>query len=202
MSAIATVYFDWGGVLADDPGDDFLSALLRKTGATDQQVEEIFKTYMSSFMCGDITEAEYWQSLREAYGFEIHESISDDFKEWRGLIVNQDVLDLVHRVKAAGYRTALLSNVIEPTYNVLAEAGHYDHFDEIIASCKVGHAKPKTEIYELALQRMDAQASESLFIDDKQRNLDPAIQMGFTTILAESPDQIIRDVSKKLDKLR
>ena len=65
-------------------------------------------------------------------------------------------------------------------------------------SYKVGYGKPDKQIYDIALIKMDTIAERSLFIDDKQSFLDPAIKMGFTTILAVSPEQIIRDVLNQL----
>jgi putative hydrolase of the HAD superfamily len=189
-----TIFFDWGGVIANDPGDEFLSDLIRKLGASEPQVKEIFQTYMRRFMRGQISEADYWQELRAKYGFVIHDSISDEFKKWRGLAANQDILTLVTQAKTKGFRVAILSNVIEPTYNVIEQAGYYKHFDDVIASCKVGYVKPQEEIYHIALRRLGVTSQESIFIDDKQYCLDPAKKMGFTTILAQSPKQIIRDV--------
>lgn len=189
-----TIFFDWGGVVANDPGDEFLGQLLRDVGATDAQIEEIFETYMKRFMRGEISEAEYWQELRVKYGLAIHDSISEEFKKWRGLIANDDILALVKEAKDRGLNVAVLSNVIQPTYNVIEAAGYYDLFDEVIASCKVGHVKPEEEIYKMALDCFGVTAEESVFIDDKQYCLDPAAAMGFKTILANNPEQIIRDV--------
>ncbi|SRR6266536_2680520 len=189
-----TIFFDWGGVIANDPGDEFLGQLLRDVGATETQVQEIFETYMRRFMRGQISEAEYWQELRTKYRFTIHDSISEEFKKWRGLVANNDILTLVKEAKSHGLNTAILSNVIEPTYNVIEQAGYYDLFDEVIASCKVGYVKPEKEIYKIALDRFGAAARESIFIDDKQYCLEPAQQMGFKTVLAQNPEQIIRDV--------
>jgi epoxide hydrolase-like predicted phosphatase len=189
-----TVFFDWGGVVANDPGDDFLTKLLQDVGATAEQIQEIFQVYMKRFMRGEISEAEYWNELRTHYGFVIQDSISDEFKKWSGLVANQDILSLVDEAKNKGWQTAILSNVIEPTYNVLQSAGFYDRFDMVIASCKEGVAKPDVKIYELALERAGATPEESIFIDDKQSNLDPAKEMGFVTVLASNPSQIIEDV--------
>lgn len=190
-----TIFFDWGGVIANDPGDEFLGQLLRDVGATDVQVQEIFKTYMKRFMRGDISEAEYWNELRSKYGLTIQDSISDEFKKWRGLVANNDILAVARDAKEQGLNIAILSNVIEPTYKVIAEAGYYDMFDEVIASCRVGYVKPEKEIYEIALNRFGVTAQECVFIDDKQYCLDPAAQMGFKTILAKNPEQIIRDIN-------
>lgn len=194
MTKYTTVFFDWGGVMADDPGDEFLGILLKRHGATGEQISEIFQTYMYQFMRGEMTEQEYWRALKEKYGFMIDDSISDEFMEWSGLVANERILDLVNVVKAKGLKVVILSNVIEPTYNSLERAGLYGSFDKVIASCKVGYAKPDKEIYELALKELGATAEQSIFIDDKQRNLDPADEMGFTTILAENPEQIISDL--------
>jgi len=193
-----TIFFDWGGVIADDPGDDFLTKLLEDIGATPEQIQEIFQRYMKQFMAGKISESEYWDALRSNYGFKIHESISEEFKRWSGLSANEQVLALVDKAKAKGWQTAILSNVIEPTYNVLKSAGFYDRFDVVIASCKEGVAKPDRQIYEIALKKLNTTADESVFIDDKQRNLNPAAEMGFHTILAENPGQIIKDIESLL----
>lgn len=193
-SKYTTIFFDWGGVIANDPGDEFLGDLIKSIGASDAQVQEIFETYMKRFMRGEISEAEYWQELRNKYGLVIHDSISDEFKKWRGLVANEDILALAKELKADGLNIAILSNVIEPTYNVIERAGYYDLFDEVIASCQVGYVKPEQEIYEIALKRFNVTADESIFIDDKQYCLDPAAAMGFRTILAHDPEQIIRDV--------
>jgi len=195
-----TIFFDWGGVVADDPGDEFLTLLLRNLGASDEQVHEIFKTYMKRFMRDEISEKGYWDALKTNYGFTIDDSISDEFMKWTGLVANEEILALVDEAKAKGLRTAILSNVIEPTYNVLDRAGFYARFDETIASCKVGYAKPQREIYDLALEKLGATAEQSIFIDDKQKNLDPADEMGFTTVLAQNPTQIIRDLQNLISK--
>lgn len=198
MAKIDTVFFDWGGVVANDPGDDFLGQLLKNVGATDEQLAAIFETYMKRFMRGQITESEYWQEVKSKFDLSIPDTISDEFMKWNGLVANQDILDLVDELRGNGLKVAILSNVIEPTYNVLAKAGYYDLFDEVIASCKVGYAKPEREIYLLSLDQLNTKPESSLFIDDKQRNLDPASEMGFSVVLAESPEQIIHDVRKRL----
>lgn len=198
MAKIDTVFFDWGGVVADDPGDDFLGQLLKDIGATDEQVATIFQTYMQRFMRGQITEDEYWQEIKGKFNLLIPNTISDEFMKWSGLVANQDILDLVSELRESGLKVAILSNVIEPTYNVLASAGYYSLFDEVIASCKVGYAKPELEIYQLSLDRLATTADRSLFVDDKQRNLDPALQMGFSVILAKNPEQIVSDIRNTL----
>lgn len=199
MSQLDTIFFDWGGVIADDPGDEFLTLLLKQRGASDEQADEIYNGYMRQFMRGELSESDYWDILRDKYNLGIEDTISEEFKKWNGLIVNEQIIALVDQAKSQNLQVAVLTNIIEPTYNVLVEGGCYDQFDTVIASCKVGFAKPQSEIYTLALDKMNTTADRSLFIDDKQRNIEPAAQMGFETILARNPEQIIRDINTYLN---
>ena len=145
-------------------------------------------------MRGQISEHEYWQALKDNFALQIPDDIAGEFTKWEGLNANQDILNLAEEARQSGLKIAILSNVMEPSYNVLHDTGHYAKFDEVIASCEVGYAKPDPEIYQIALERLGTTGEQSIFIDDKQRCLDPAKAMGFTTILAQSPEQIIRDV--------
>lgn len=196
---IDTVFFDWGGVIADDPGDDFLRNILRKYGANEQQIQEIHQRYMFQFMRGHITEHEYWRILKEEYGLSMPGDIQSVFASWEGFVTNPDVLQLIVDIKATGRHVALLSNVIVPTYAMLLQVGSYAPFDSVVVSCVEGYAKPELEIYEIALSRAGTTGERSLFIDDKQHNLTAAESLGFTTILAQNPAQFIAETRALLD---
>lgn len=194
------IFFDWGGVIARDPGNDFLEMMLHQLGATDDQIKHIFATYKIDFMRGKISEKEYWNALRREYGLVVHDDISHEFKKWKGLEVDTIILGLAAQAKSMGIKIAVLSNIFEPTYNVIKEAGLYDMFDEVIASCKVGYAKPDEEIYHLALERLGVTPQESVFIDDKLRCLEPAEKLGFTTIHAQNHEQLAHDLRELLQQ--
>lgn len=189
-----TIFFDWGGVVTDDPGDGFLAGLLQNIGATPDQVSDIFRIHQLDFLRGKISGEQYWNELRNTYSLSIPETIAEEFKKWAGLVANDEILSLVDEAKQKGWQVAILSNVIPVTYHVLKASGAYDKFDAVIVSCNEGYAKPEKEIYEIALQKLNVAAKDSVFIDDKQTNLDPAKEMGFRTIHAENPQQIARDI--------
>jgi epoxide hydrolase-like predicted phosphatase len=195
-----TIFFDWGGVVADDGGDEFLSDLVKKLGASESQVKEIFNIYWPSLIRGKIAFAEFWDILRNKYDLKIDSDLTTEFERWQGINVNRDVLRVVDELRSKGYKTAVLSNIIEPCYDLLIQSGLYDHFDEVIASCKVGYSKPEKEIYELALRELNTTAEQAVFIDDRQWNLDRADELGFTSILAINPEQIISDLNALISR--
>jgi putative hydrolase of the HAD superfamily len=192
----STVFFDWSGVIADDSGDEFIEHLFRKVGATDGQTREIIKTYFVDFLSDRLSEIEFWDKLKIKYNLNITELTSKEFNKWRGLIVNRNIIEFANELKVNGLQVAVLTNIIKPVYNIIQLAGYYDLFDDVIASCEVGLVKPQKEIYTLALQRLGTTAQQSIFIDDNQFNVKTANEMGFKTILAHNPNQIIYDLKK------
>jgi putative hydrolase of the HAD superfamily len=93
-----------------------------------------------------------------------------------------EVWDLAARFKAAGGRTALLSNgITEIADRVRAERGAGRLFDAVVISCEVGCAKPAAAIYELVLSRLGVAPGEALFVDDRPENLEGAERLGIHT---------------------
>lgn len=73
-----------------------------------------------------------------------------------------------------------------------------DLFDLVIESSRVGVRKPEPAIYELALEQLGVQATETVFLDDLGVNLKPAKAMGMTTIKVLDEAQALRDLARVL----
>lgn len=69
-----------------------------------------------------------------------------------------------------------------------------DYFEDFICSGYVGYAKSDRKIYRIFLERAGAEPEECLFIDNKERNLKPAREMGFETVLFEGKEQLEREL--------
>lgn len=194
-SKYSTIFFDWSGVIADDTGDYFIAQSIKKFGATDSQIVEIVKNHFRDFMLGNLSEIEYWNRIKNDYKLNIPEQYCRAFNNWSGIMPNEKILNFASDLKNRGYKIGIITNIIQPVYDIIKKSGYYNIFDSTIASCEVNIIKPQKEIYELSLNRLNTSAVESIFIDDKQSNLDAAIQIGFTTILATNTKQIINDTS-------
>lgn len=120
--------------------------------------------------------------------------------------VRPEMVEMLDRVKAAGYRTACLTNnVIGGDGRVLTSddraqqiAAIMDRFDVIVESSKVGVRKPERRFYEIACEQLDVQPEECVFLDDLGINLKPAAAMGMTTIKVTSAAQAITDLTAAL----
>ena len=195
-SKYSNIFFDWSGVIADDSGDKFIQQSLRDIGANEIQIKDILNQHFNNFMIGNLSEADYWQVLKNEYGFDIPDQHSGVFDKWSDINPNKEMLRLVDRLKLSGYRVGLITNIIKPVFEIIKQSGNYDIFDDIVASCEVKLVKPDQQIYRLALDRLGATANESIFIDDKQSNLNAASKIGIKTILAKNSQQAILEIER------
>ncbi len=103
-----------------------------------------------------------------------------------GHTIYSETLDLVKKLKEEGYNTYILSNMGKRLSSILKAKIDPSLFDDIIFSCDVHHAKPFIDMYEYAIDRLKINPAESLFIDDRQENLDPFKSLGGQTFLFDN----------------
>lgn len=97
-----------------------------------------------------------------------------------GFRVVPEMVDLVAKVRAAGVRTALVTNSFGIPY---PREDWPRLFDATVVSHEVGLRKPDPAIYELALKRLGVAADAVVFVDDMQPNIEAAAAMGMATVL-------------------
>jgi putative hydrolase of the HAD superfamily len=117
--------------------------------------------------------------------------------------VRPEMVDLLDRVKAAGYLVACLTNNVvssdSPATARAAEvAAIMARFDAVVESSKVGVRKPEVLFYEIACGQLDVSPHECVFLDDLGINLKPAAAMGMRTIKVLNAAQAICDLTALL----
>ena len=106
--------------------------------------------------------------------------------------VRDTMRDFVIEIKAAGYRTALLTNIFAERrewLHAIFPEGTIDVFGD---SSALGLRKPEQPIYDKLVELLGCRPDEIAFVDDFPENLAPARAMGITDILYESPEQVRR----------
>ena len=100
-------------------------------------------------------------------------------------VLSEPMLDLLRRVRAAGLKTAMLSNSwgvgIYPA-DVLAEL-----FDAVVISAEVGMRKPEERIFRHAVGLLGLDPAQCVFIDDIEANVQAAEALGMTGVLHTDP---------------
>ncbi len=116
--------------------------------------------------------------------------------------IRPEMVAMLDRVQAAGYKTACLTNNVlgdrPADERSLAIGAIMARFDEVLESSKVGVRKPEPRFYEIACELLDVRPHECIFLDDLGINLKPAAAMGMTTIKVISAAQAITDLEALL----
>jgi 2-haloacid dehalogenase len=187
------IVFDLGGVLMDWDPYYLYSKIL---GDDRQAVDRFLKTVDFS---GWNREQDRGRSFAEGTA-----ELIARFPEYSELIRAYDeryleslggavlpVVEILRALKDAGYPLYGLSNwpaekfaLVRPRYPF------FEWFDDLVISGEVGLVKPDTAIFNLLLERVRHPAYECLFIDDHNSNISAARDLGFQTILFQSPQQL------------
>lgn len=117
----------------------------------------------------------------------------------RGMVASSAMADAVRQVRAAGYKTALLTNISRAGEQLWRELFPADDlFDVVVDSSRVGMRKPDPSIYQLTCARLGVSPSRCLFIDDLECNVDAAASLGMRVIQCMDPvvaaDEVVRIV--------
>ena len=106
------------------------------------------------------------------------------------LLPMADSVALLERVRAAGHRLALLSNMPAPfAAHLEATQPCIDVFQARVFSGRVGWIKPEREIFEYAREALALDLAHSLFIDDHPGNVDAARACGWQALHFEDAAQ-------------
>jgi putative hydrolase of the HAD superfamily len=136
---------------------------------------------LAAVECGQMPQREYEQVIGRLLGLPDTGLLARALAD---LKPRPEVLELTRRARAAGIRTAALSN----SWGIGGYAPYdgYDLdglFDAVVISDQVGLRKPSPEIYQLTAAKIGLPAGECLFVDDTPANLPQAAELGMGTLL-------------------
>lgn len=189
---------DYDGVITLPSRDGSTTELLARAMGVDHiEAQMVFREFWPRYMRGKAEETELWETAEAKIGRKIPAEHRNIWLIWDQLQPLPEIRELIRKLRAAGYRVGLLTNITDIAEADVRSHGGYDGFDFEVQSCKVGFAKPEPEIYQLAMTHFpDAKPEEIVFVDDREKNLVPAQELGMQTLLAVSPQQIIADITK------
>jgi epoxide hydrolase-like predicted phosphatase len=119
-------------------------------------------------------------------------------KGFGGSVIREDVVALAREVRAAGLRTAIVTNNIKEFSDAWrALLPVTELFDVVVDSCEEGIRKPDPRIFEIALERLGGVApGRAVFLDDAPGNVAAARALGLHAI------QVDAEHSPAVDQLR
>jgi putative hydrolase of the HAD superfamily len=206
---ITTVISDFGGVLTtpllaafaafqEDSGisPENLGLAMRQGLAEGEEIP-LFKLER-----GEISEDKFVRGLEDGLESILgHRPHLQHFRQkfWGALHPNEEMIALMHELKASGLQMAMLTNNVrewEPLWRSMLPVDEI--FEEIVDSAFVGARKPEARIYDLTLKRVGAPADACLFIDDLKVNCEAAEAAGLRAVHFHGNEQAIGEIRAAL----
>jgi len=209
MAEIRAIVSDFGGVLTT-PLFAAFAAFQDEVGISPETLGKAMRVGLAEgedlplyrLERGEISEDEFIERLEDGL-----ESILDHrphlhhFRQkfWGALHPNEEMIALMHELKAGGLKMAMLTNNVrewEPLWRSMLPVDEI--FEEIVDSAFVGCRKPEARIYDLTLERMGMPADACLFIDDLEPNIVGAEAAGMKAVHFRDNEQAIGEIRAAL----
>ena len=181
---VTHIFFDIGGVLGTNGWDrEQRAAAARHFGLDAAELEDLHGEAIAMLEQGRMPLDDY---LRNTV---FNRPRSFQPAEFKACMLAQsapfpETIDLARALARTGrYRLMTINNESDELNRYrLEQFGLRDIFMAFFSSCWLGLLKPARRIYEVALAMSQAEPDSSVFIDDRERNLEPARDLGMRTI--------------------
>jgi glucose-1-phosphatase len=194
--------FDFGNVVAHfdyHKASETLGQRFQVSGA--KFVDRLRTTGLSALVeryeTGQVSSEAFSAEFRAAAGLKI--SHTDFASAWSDIFwLNEPVARLVEALKASGYRLVIGSNTNELHARRFRRqfADTLAHFDRLVLSYEVGHAKPSPAFYQACVQAADAPADACVFIDDLPVNVEGARAAGLVGLHYQDAATLRADLAR------
>lgn len=199
---IRNVIFDIGNVLVDFRWRELMQELHLSEQPQDRFEISVFGScWWHDLDHGTIDETEAVKKLRED-----NAEFTDAFdKVWENrdkLVKPYDYsVPWIRSLKERGYHVYLLSNYPRDIFTLHAGNGSFpflDYVDGKVVSGFVQMIKPDADIYKCLMDKYTLKPEECIFIDDREENIQGAINVGMQGIVFQNYRQASSELDHKL----
>ncbi len=185
---IKNIIFDIGGVMFDDSTQN-ISNILNEDAS-----ELCKKVYGKSFVdcvLGNQEVSDYIETFKNDSDYKAIKYILGRDNLHISYPLMQDNFDYISRLKDKGYNLYILSNIAKESYEHVKSTIDIDKvFKGGVYSYQEKLLKPDRKIYELIVNRYNLNKDETMFFDDKQKNIDAACEFGLKGVLFRTIEDI------------
>jgi putative hydrolase of the HAD superfamily len=195
--SIRSVVFDFGNVICFPVPDEKIAAAAAECGLS---VDSFLRAFWADRLPydGGMAPKEYWRKVAAHASTDFDDALIEKMVRHEVGFWNHfdaRVFAWIDQLRAGGYTVGILSNLPHPLADALrATPGFLEHFDHATLSCDLKLFKPQAEIYLHSVRGLGVAPEETLFIDDKQENVDGARAVGMKAELFTTWEEFVRDV--------
>ena len=191
---IKNVVFDFGQVLVHfDPS--YMVGRYVTDGEDAAQIAEVLfdRLYWDRLDAGTISDAEVVEESCKRLPARLHAVTREIYDHWICHLPPVEGMEaLVRELKERGIRLYLLSNISTYFADRASEIPILSYFDGCVFSAVCGHVKPSREIFAHLCESYGLKPTETLFVDDSERNVAGAENYGIRGYLFRGDADALR----------
>ena len=168
--------FDMGGVVSLNT--DVFPEVFSHLHIAEEAFMLLAGDNLEKLLNGSISADAFWDRFSAKYGKPVQEEL---FGKFFRPSLNHETVDIVSRLKEHS-RVVCGTNTFDPHYACHLNLGDYDIFDAVYASNKIGLSKPNPQFFTHILEKEGFQPEQAFFIDDTERHVIAAKDIGITAI--------------------
>jgi putative hydrolase of the HAD superfamily len=192
------VILDYGMVLCRQPSLEHINRIAHIFGIDRAAFWQLYEKNRGAYDKNDIDGKEYWGRFASDTNTPLDDSalgllLHWDIEMWSNL--EKPLLSWARSLRGAGFQTALLSNLhLGFSAHLRSSSEWLQLFDHLIFSAEVRLIKPDPAIFLYCLQALRVRPEQTLFIDDRDANVETAVTLGVKAIKYESIPQLAADL--------
>jgi putative hydrolase of the HAD superfamily len=183
--------FDYSGVIAGISSAEFSSRVINLLNVDPQIFKEVYYKFNKLVNTNVLTPADFWRKILEELGVSNKYDELIKFIQGIPIEIDEQVLGLVDQLKTNGYKVGLLSNNTIAAAEKFKETGLANHFDVVVVSAEIGFSKPDPKAFQIFAERLGVKVGELIFIDDTEKSLSTAKEVGYYPILFTNYESLI-----------
>ena len=191
MIQTKAILFDIGGVFWHPKETPLSVNWAARCGLSPKEFDEIVyhSEWGSQALLGKITGERMWENIGNKLGLSLIERKQCEAEYWEG-VWDTELLDYC-QVLRSKYRLGTVSDAELTARENIKTWVNESLFEVMVFSAEIGVCKPDPRIFHCALERLGTGASETLFIDDREKNVNGAKALGMHTIHYKSRNQVV-----------
>lgn len=198
--ALRAVIFDYGRVLTGPPDPAAHAELVRISGLTADRLDHFYWADRQAYDEGKLTGLSFWQNIVRDADLKLSAPAIEELNIWDARMWTRGdpaMLAWQLAIKQRGLLTAIVSNMGDFVHeHMVRELDWLSRFDVLVWSYQLRVAKPAPAIYRYALEQLGTRPEETLFVDDKQENIDTANAIGMKGIIFSTIEKLRVDLQE------
>ena len=191
---LRAIILDYGMVLCRQPALGEIDRITQIFGVDHPTFWQLYERHRGAYDKNDIGGKEYWSRFASDTNTYLDDHtlmklLRWDIEIWGNL--EEPLLAWARSLRAAGFQTALLSNLhLRFSAHIRSNSELFELFDHLIFSSEVRLIKPDPAIFLHCLEALGVKPEQTLFIDDREANVETAMALGIYAIKYQSVPQL------------